>query len=278
MSAEDRASTGRDGAADDSTNDFVDFGFEDVPRAEKSGLVGAVFSDVAGRYDLMNDLMSLGVHRLWKAAFIDRLAPRPGMSLLDVAGGTGDIARGFCERIGSAGHGGVAKESRATICDINFAMTATGRDKAIDRPFPEGTGSVAVDWVCGNAEMLPIADMSVDAVTIAFGLRNVTDRTAALMEAYRVLRPGGRYLVLEFSTVSLPLLAELYDRYSFSVVPQIGAVVARNKDAYRYLVESIRNFPRPDHLLAELQTAGFGRVSYQLLSGGIAAIHSGWRL
>lgn len=263
--------------------DLVDFGFDQVPRSEKNSLVGAVFSDVAGRYDLMNDLMSFGIHRLWKAAFLDRLKPRAGMVLLDVAGGTGDIARAFAERIAaSQPEKKPPAIARAIICDINFEMTAAGRDRAIDKPINLGSldpdSAPAIEWVCGNAEALPVDDAAMDAVTIAFGLRNVTDRPAALAEARRVLKPGGQYLILEFSTVDQPLLARFYDRYSFSVLPGIGALVARNRDAYRYLAESIRQFPKPNTLKAELEAAGFKRVSFQLLSGGIAAIHSGWRI
>ncbi len=266
--------------------DLVDFGFDQVPRDAKSGLVGEVFSDVAGRYDLMNDLMSFGVHRLWKAAFIDRLKPRAGMALLDVAGGTGDIVRAFCERISASQPAEKPKSdlgptvrtaSRAIVCDINFEMTVAGRDRAIDRPL-NLKGAPTIEWVCGNAEALPVEDVTMDAVTIAFGLRNVTNRTLALAEAYRALKPGGHYLILEFSTVNEPLMARLYDRYSFSILPEIGALIARNRDAYRYLAESIRKFPRPNVLQTEMEAAGFGRVSYQLLSGGIAAIHSGWRI
>ena len=258
------------------TEETIDFGFAEVPRDEKKSLVGDVFSGVAGDYDLMNDLMSGGVHRLWKAALIDRLRPRPGMFLLDVAGGTGDVARAFASHISqqSKEMDGDRAPSAGWVCDINFSMTRAGRDRAIDKPIDT---DVDIRWICGNAEQLPMPDRSVDAVTIAFGLRNVTDRAAAIAEARRVLRPGGQYLILEFSPVTQPLLADIYDAYSFRVLPEIGHFVARNRDAYRYLVESIRRFPDPDTLNAMIEQQGFGQVSYQLLSGGVAAIHSGWR-
>jgi demethylmenaquinone methyltransferase/2-methoxy-6-polyprenyl-1,4-benzoquinol methylase len=239
------------------------FGFEEVGESTKAGLVRQVFDSVAGRYDLMNDLMSGGVHRLWKAALIDTLRPRPDMRLLDVAGGTGDIARRFLDAGG--GH--------ATVCDINEAMVTVGRDRAIDRGVLG-----AVDWLVADAEALPLEDASVGAYTIAFGLRNVTHIERALGEARRVLRPGGRFLCLEFSHVVGPWLQAAYDRYSFTVLPALGAVVAGDREAYRYLVESIRRFPPQEELAGMLRDAGLDLVSYRNLSGGIAAIHSAWRL
>jgi len=239
------------------------FGFRDVDADEKPALVRDVFDSVATRYDLMNDLMSLGVHRLWKAALIDWLRPRPGMHLLDVAGGTGDIAMRFLD-----GGGG-----RVTVCDLTEAMVAHGRDRALDRGRLTG-----VDWVVGDAESLPFPDASVDAYTIAFGLRNVTGIGNALAEARRVLKPGGRFLCLEFSHVAVPWLAMLYDRYSFSVLPALGAAVARDRDAYVYLVESIRRFPNQDTLVGMIGSAGLERVAYRNLSGGVAALHSAWRI
>ncbi len=241
----------------------ADFGFRAVPAAEKSGLVREVFDSVADRYDVMNDLMSVGVHRLWKAALIDWLRPRPDMHLIDVAGGTGDIAFRF--RAASGG--------RVTVCDINESMVRVGRDRAIDRGLPR-----AVDWVVGDAEALPLADAGADAYTIAFGLRNVTQIDRALAEARRVLKPGGRFLCLEFSHVSLPWLQSLYDRYSFSVLPALGSMVAGDPDAYRYLAESIRRFPNQDDLLDRIGAAGLERGRYRNLSGGIAALHSAWRI
>ncbi len=241
------------------------FGFRRVEASEKPQLVRGVFERVAGRYDLMNDLMSGGVHRLWKAAMIDWLAPRPSQVLLDVAGGTGDIAERFRARAGAG--------ARAVVCDLTPAMLAVGRDRAIDR------GAVAgIDWVAGDALRLPVADRSVDAYTIAFGLRNVADIDRALAEARRVLKPGGRFLCLEFSRVVLPVLKDLYEVYSFQVLPWMGRIVAGDRDAYVYLVESIRRFPAQEELAARLAAAGLERASYRNLSGGIAALHSAWRI
>lgn len=238
------------------------FGYRTVAEEEKAPLVKNVFSSVAGRYDLMNDLMSLGIHRLWKAAMMDLLHPTPHMRLLDVGGGTGDIAMRFCDR------GGVS----AIVVDINEEMLAVGRDRAVD------AGRVReIAWVCGDAERLPIADSSVDAYTIAFCLRNVTRIDQALAEARRVLRPGGRFLCLEFSRVAVPALSRLYDEYSFRVLPALGQIVAGNADAYRYLAESIRRFPSQDALARMIAAAGLDVVRYRNLSGGIAALHSAWR-
>ena len=244
------------------------FGFRRVSAEEKQPMVRAVFDRVAPRYDLMNDLMSAGVHRLWKAAMIDWLAPRPGTMLLDVAGGTGDIATRFLARAG-----GTAAGSRAIICDINYAMLAAGRDRAIDSGVLEG-----IARVCGNAETLPVADGSIDAYTIAFGMRNVTHIDAALAEARRVLKPGGRFLCLEFSQVVVPILARIYDQYSFRVLPTLGGLVAGDADAYRYLAESIRRFPDQRRYAAMIEAAGLGQVKYRNLSAGIAALHSAWRV
>jgi demethylmenaquinone methyltransferase / 2-methoxy-6-polyprenyl-1,4-benzoquinol methylase len=243
----------------------ADFGFRRVAASEKPLLVRQVFESVSPRYDLMNDLMSGFVHRLWKAQLIDRLNPRPDQWLVDIAGGTGDIAMRFLDRAGSG--------ARAFVCDLTEAMVRVGRDRAIDR------GHVGdIDWVVGCAERLPVQDMSVDAVTIAFGLRNCADLDAALAEARRVLKPGGRFLCLEFSTVVLAPLARAYDLYSFAVLPRLGQAVTGDGDAYRYLVESIRRFPDQDELAQRMTAAGFERVTYRNLTGGIAALHSGWRL
>ncbi len=264
MSGTDSKRPSSGGATADADGDArTHFGYRDVGADAKSGLVRDVFDSVAGRYDLMNDLMSGGVHRLWKSALIDTLRPRPGTHLLDVAGGTGDIAGRFL----AAGGGHV------TVCDINETMLWVGRDRAIDR----GVLS-AIDWLVADAEALPLPDSSVGAYTIAFGLRNVTHIDRALAEARRVLRPGGRFLCLEFSQVSAPWLQALYDRYSFTVLPTLGAVVAGDRDAYRYLVESIRRFPPQDRLAGMLREAGFSLVSFRNLTGGIAAIHSAWRI
>jgi demethylmenaquinone methyltransferase/2-methoxy-6-polyprenyl-1,4-benzoquinol methylase len=238
------------------------FGFRTVGIEDKASLVGGVFTSVASRYDLMNDLMSGGIHRLWKGAMIDWLNPRPGMRLLDVGGGTGDIAF----RVLARGGGPVI------VCDINEAMLVVGRDRGIERGLIEG-----LEWVCGDAERLPIADASVDAYTIAFCLRNVTRIEAALAEAYRVLKPGGRFLCLEFSRVTLPVFDRLYDLYSFRALPMIGQAVTGNGDAYRYLVESIRRFPSQERFAAMIAAAGFDLVKYRNLSAGIAALHSAWR-
>ena len=243
------------------------FGFAEVPVAEKTARVREVFDSVAGRYDLMNDLMSGGIHRLWKSAFVDRLNPRPGMKIVDVAGGTGDIARRILARCDG--------QADVTVCDINASMLTAGRNRSIDQGRLAGAG--APNLVCGNAEQLPLADASLDAYTIAFGLRNVTHIDQALAEARRVLKPGGHFLCLEFSRVA-PVLAPLYDRFSFTVLPQLGAWVARDRDAYLYLAESIRKFPPQNELAAMLSAADFGQVSYRNLSGGIAAIHSAWRI
>ena len=241
--------------------DSVDFGFRDVPRQDKARLVRGVFDSVAPRYDLMNDLMSLGLHRLWKAALVRALRPRPGMALLDVAGGTGDIA------IAAAARG-----AQAVIVDINEGMAAAGRDRALDR------GCLEAGWAVADAEALPFAAMSQDAVTIAFGLRNVTGREAALAEMRRVLKPGGRFFCLEFSHVGAPALRGLYERYLFGALPRLGALAAGDAGAYRYLAESIARFPDREALAGLMRAAGFGRVRWTLLSGGVVALHRGWRL
>ena len=251
---------------------LVDFGFRRVAEEEKASLVRDVFEQVSPRYDLMNDLMSGGIHRLWKNSLVDWLRPRPGMSLLDVAGGTGDVAARVVERVGAEACGAVI------VCDLTPEMLATGRDRLIDRGLLPGESGGPLHWVCGDAEALPLPARSVDAYTIAFGLRNVTRIDAALAEARRVLRPGGRFLCLEFSRVVLPLLDSLYERYSFQVLPALGAVVTGNREAYAYLVESIRRFPDQAALAGLIEAAGLEQVRYRNLSGGVAAIHSAWRL
>jgi demethylmenaquinone methyltransferase/2-methoxy-6-polyprenyl-1,4-benzoquinol methylase len=241
------------------------FGFREVPETEKEGLVRQVFSSVAHRYDMMNDLMSGGVHRLWKDAMVEWLNPQPGMRVLDVAGGTGDIA--FRIAAAARAHGG---EAEIVVCDINADMLAEGVARA-------GTES-AIEWVCGDAERLPIPDSAMDAYTIAFGIRNVTHIDAALREARRVLKPGGRFLCLEFSRVEAPGLDALYERYSFSVLPRLGEMVAKDGDAYRYLAESIKKFPPQAAFAKMIERAGLSRVKVRNLTGGIAAMHSAWRI
>jgi demethylmenaquinone methyltransferase/2-methoxy-6-polyprenyl-1,4-benzoquinol methylase len=240
------------------------FGFARVGEEAKQGLVNEVFARVAPRYDLMNDLMSAGLHRLWKDDLVSWLAPPKGAApyaILDVAGGTGDVA---LRALRASGPG-----ASAVICDISAEMIAVGRAR--------GAGS-QLDFVRGNAEALPFAKARFDAYTIAFGMRNLTHLQAALAEAFRVLRPGGRFLCLEFSAVEVPLLDRLYDAYSFNAIPVLGGLVAGDSAAYRYLVESIRRFPDQENFTLMIENAGFERVRYRNLSGGIAAIHSAWRL
>ncbi|GHU03483.1 ubiquinone/menaquinone biosynthesis C-methyltransferase UbiE [Alphaproteobacteria bacterium] len=239
----------------------ANFGFRAIRKEEKLPLVLEVFDDVASRYDLMNDLMSAGIHRLWKRAMVRWLRPRPSMTLLDVGGGTGDIAFRFLEKGGG----------RAVVCDINEEMLAVGRERAASRAIEN------VSWLIGDAEALPFPDGSFDAYTIAFCLRNVTHIDRALAEARRVLRPGGRFLCLEFSHISLSLVRRLYDGYSFHILPKLGGAIAGNRDAYQYLVESIRLFPEQGELARMMKDAGFRRVTWRDQSMGISAIHSGWR-
>jgi demethylmenaquinone methyltransferase / 2-methoxy-6-polyprenyl-1,4-benzoquinol methylase len=251
--------------ADQGQGAEADFGYRRVKASEKAGLVRGVFDSVASRYDVMNDLMSGGIHRLWKAALINHLNPRPSETLLDVAGGTGDVARAILRRTGPTG--------RVILCDINEVMLNHGRDRAIDANIVSG-----IAYVAGDAEFLPIASSSVDAYTIAFGLRNVTRIDAALREARRVLRPGGRFFCLEFSHVAPSFLARAYDLYSFAFLPALGQIVAGDREAYQYLVESIRRFPHQAALAALLQEAGFEQVRWRDFTFGVAALHSGWRL
>jgi demethylmenaquinone methyltransferase/2-methoxy-6-polyprenyl-1,4-benzoquinol methylase len=244
------------------------FGFRDVSSGDKQALVNDVFHSVASRYDLMNDLMSAGLHRVWKNLLINALDPprtdQP-FALLDVAGGTGDIAFRAAKASGAG--------FRATVCDINSDMLAVGRERALARHLDE-----VVSFVEGNAEALAFSDRGFDACTIAFGIRNVPRIDLALGEAFRVLRHGGRFLCLEFSTVDVPGLDRLYDLFSFKVIPPLGRAVTGDGEAYQYLVESIRKFPRAGEFAEMIRAAGFSRVSWQSLSGGIVALHSGWRL
>lgn len=234
------------------------FGFRKVRTGDKAGLVRDVFDRVAGRYDLMNDTMSLGLHRAWKDAFVGWLVPRGQIKVADLAGGTGDIARRIVAR---------APEAEVTVIDINAEMLAVGR-RRVD----------GVDWICGDAERLPLPDSCMDAVTIAFGIRNCTSPAAVLAEARRVLRPGGRFLCLEFSRNQVVGLDALYDTYSFKVIPRLGGLLAGDRDAYQYLVESIRQFPDQATFAAMIEAAGLSQVKVRNLAGGIAAMHSAWRV
>ncbi len=248
--------------------DTTHFGYRDVPLDDKQGMVNDVFHSVARRYDLMNDLMSGGMHRAWKSVMINALNPPRGdtpFKLLDVAGGTGDIAFRAAEAAGYGFH--------ATVCDINSDMLAVGRERALSRRLDD-----RVEFIEGNAEKLAFADRAFDAYTIAFGIRNVPRIDLALAEAYRVLKPGSRFLCLEFSHVDVPGLKAIYDTFSFKVIPQIGKVVTGDAESYQYLVESIRQFPKPAVFSEMIRSAGFSRVTHQPLSGGIVALHSGWRL
>jgi demethylmenaquinone methyltransferase/2-methoxy-6-polyprenyl-1,4-benzoquinol methylase len=242
--------------------DTVDFGYREVPRAAKARMVREVFDSVAPRYDLMNDLMSLGVHRAWKRAFVAAVGAGPRDTLLDLAAGTGDV--GFAARERGAG--------RVVLSDVNPAMLSVAQGRALDRGIVDG-----VAFLCADAERLPLPDRCVEKVSIAFGLRNCTDKPAVLREARRVLRPSGRFHCLEFSRVEVEALAPLYDAWSFRVLPALGARVAGDADSYRYLAESIRTFPDQEALAAMLREAGLEKVAWRSLSGGIVAVHSGWR-
>ncbi len=259
------------------------FGFRDVPANEKEKLVRGVFSSVARNYDLMNDLMSGGVHRLWKDAMVAWLNPQPRLKCLDVAGGTGDIAfriakaarkRGGAQ-LGKVETGGATDkkiDADITVCDINAEMLAEGVKRA------EVLGEKSIGWVAGDAQALPMPDNSFDTYTIAFGIRNVTSIEKALEEAQRVLKPGGRFLCLEFSQVVVPGLDVLYDKFSFHILPKLGEVVAGDRDAYQYLVESIRRFPPQAKFARMIEAAGLSQVKIRNLSGGIAAMHSAWKI
>ena len=241
----------------------TDFGFKRVPEAAKKPLVRAVFDSVAPKYDLMNDVMSLGIHRAWKRIFANRLRPSPQRTLLDLASGTGDIAQAW-RRMGGG---------PVLLTDINAAMLGVGRDRAIARGFAAG-----FSYTVADAEALPLPDACVDVVSIAFGLRNCTDKRAVLREARRVLKPGGRFFCLEFSRLQVAVVEKLYERWSFDVLPRLGRVLAGDADSYQYLAESIRMFPDQESLLAMMQEAGLEQARFENLSGGIAAIHSGWRI
>ena len=248
----------------DDSDKTTHFGRETIREGEKAGRVRGVFNSVASKYDIMNDVMSGGIHRLWKDAMMDWLAPRPGQKLLDVAGGTGDISFRFLKRAGS-GH--------ATVLDLTEPMLIEGRKRA---EADQMSGSL--DWVVGDAMALPFEDNTFDVYTISFGIRNVTRPQEALNEAYRVLRPGGRLMVLEFSQLPNPAMQKAYDLYSFNVIPRMGQMIANDRDSYQYLVESIRNFPDQETFLGMVRTAGFENAKFRNLTMGVAALHSGWKV
>lgn len=244
------------------THPTTHFGFQTISTEEKAAKVRGVFDSVASRYDIMNDVMSLGMHRLWKRDFVGSLGLRSGMNVLDLAGGTGDIAF-LMQR---------AADVTITVCDINENMLREGRNRAIDRNITEP------EWLCGNAESLPFASASFDRCTIAFGIRNVTDIPAALKEIYRVLKPGGRFACLEFSQPTVPALQPIYERYSFDLIPKFGDWIAKDRESYQYLVESIRRFPNQKRFASMIEEAGFSQVKHRNLTGGVVAIHSGWKI
>lgn len=246
------------------TEKTTHFGFETVPEAEKAGRVHGVFTSVASRYDVMNDVMSVGVHRVWKDAMMDWLAPRDGQRLLDVAGGTGDVAFRFLKR---------APGASAVVLDMTESMLIEGRKRAEAEAMSD-----RLDWIVGDAMGLPFEDNSFDVYTISFGIRNVTRIEDALGEAFRVLRPGGRLMVLEFSQLPNPAMQWAYDRYSFNVIPRMGQVIAGDSASYQYLVESIRKFPDQERFATMIRQAGFAQVKYRNLTFGVAALHSGWKI
>ncbi len=248
----------------DQSNRTTHFGFKTVDESDKAGMVHGVFSNVASKYDVMNDVMSMGIHRVWKDAMMDWLAPRDGQRLLDVAGGTGDISFRFLRR---------APGAEATVLDMTESMLVEGQKRAEAESFAE-----RLDWIVGDAMALPFEDNSFDVYTISFGIRNVTRIPDALSEAYRVLRPGGRLMVLEFSQLPVDGMQQLYDLYSFNVIPKMGQVIANDSDSYQYLVESIRKFPNQEIFASMIREAGFDHVKYRNLSMGIAALHSGWKI
>ncbi|OIP85606.1 MAG: bifunctional demethylmenaquinone methyltransferase/2-methoxy-6-polyprenyl-1,4-benzoquinol methylase [Rhodobacterales bacterium CG2_30_65_12] len=247
-----------------STKKTTHFGFKTVDEEKKAGMVHGVFSSVASKYDVMNDVMSVGIHRLWKDAMMDWLAPRPGQKLLDVAGGTGDISFRFLTR---------APGATATVLDMTESMLVEGRKRA-----EAGAMAQSLDWVVGDAMALPFEANTFDVYTISFGIRNVTRIADALAEAFRVLRPGGRLMVLEFSQIPNEMMQKAYDLYSFNVIPKMGKLIAGDEASYQYLVESIRKFPDQETFAGMIRSAGFENVRYRNLSMGIAALHSGWKI
>ncbi len=249
----------------DETQKTTHFGNQTVAEDQKAGMVHGVFTSVASKYDVMNDAMSLGIHRIWKDAMLDWLAPRAGTKLLDVAGGTGDISFRYLDRIKGQGH--------ATVLDMTQSMLEEGRKRA-----QAAERADQLSWVTGDAMQLPFPDNTFDAYTISFGIRNVTRIPDAIAEAHRVLKPGGRFMVLEFSTIPTPGLQKLYDLYSFNVIPKMGKAIAGDEASYQYLVESIRQFPKQEPFAQMIREGGFGQVAYRNLTLGIAALHSGWKI
>lgn len=249
----------------------IDFGFEDIPVSEKQARVRGVFDSVASKYDLMNDAMSMGVHRLWKSMAMAKINPQPGEIHIDVAGGTGDLARAFIKRADEVRQRRGGVPAKAYVCDINAEMLLAGIDAKKD-------AGLDMTRVCGNAQCLPFPDNYADVITISFGIRNVTDRDMALRDFRRVLKPGGRFYCLEFSTPPTEWLRKFYDAYSYAVIPKMGGVLTGDSESYQYLVESIRKFPRQEQFADMLSTAGFGRVNYEDYSGGICALHWGWKI
>ncbi|NKX45007.1 bifunctional demethylmenaquinone methyltransferase/2-methoxy-6-polyprenyl-1,4-benzoquinol methylase UbiE [Roseicyclus persicicus] len=250
--------------AEDTQGRTTHFGYQEVAEEQKAGLVHGVFTNVASKYDIMNDVMSVGIHRVWKDAMMDWLAPRNGQRLLDVAGGTGDVAFRFLDR---------APGATATVLDMTESMLVEGQKRAEAAQMAD-----KLDWIVGDAMALPFEDNSFDRYTISFGIRNVTRIPDALSEAFRVLKPGGRLMVLEFSQLPNDGLQKLYDLYSFNVIPRMGQLIAGDRDSYQYLVESIRRFPDQETFASMIRAAGFEQVSYRNLSFGIAALHSGWKI
>ena len=246
-------------------NKYTDFGFSRVRSKDKSNLVKKIFENVSGRYDLMNDFMSLGIHRIWKELMLDWLAPRRGQNLIDVAGGTGDIAFNFIKRAKTG--------ANATILDLTESMMIEGKKKTIDLPKES-----QINWVCGDAMRMPFNNSTFDVYTISFGIRNVTNISKTLSEAYRVLKPGGRLMILEFSSVHNDLISWIYDKYSFNIIPKLGEFVSNDRESYQYLVESIRKFPDQDTFSEMIINEGFKKVKYRDLTFGIAALHSAWKI
>jgi demethylmenaquinone methyltransferase/2-methoxy-6-polyprenyl-1,4-benzoquinol methylase len=258
-------------AAPKTPKETIDFGFETVRTEDKQGRVKQVFDSVARDYDRMNDAMSVGLHRVWKDMAITTLNPQPGERLLDVAGGTGDIARRFIKAADTVRGRRGGEKASAVILDINDEMLLAGID-------PKKDAGLSLTRVCANAQILPFDDAQFDAVTIAYGIRNVTDRLAALREFHRVLKPGGRLGVLEFSTPPEPLIRKFYDAYSFAVIPRLGQAIAGDRDSYQYLVESIRKFPKQAQFAALIEEAGFAKVGWTDYSAGVTAFHTGWKI